>query len=405
MRRVVSRRVDALRQIDGWGAAVAAVAVLRDGEVLATRGPRDVVLRWASITKPLAALAALIAAEEGVIDLDDAAGPEGSTIRHLLAHASGLPFDGSNADRGARAAADLLEHGHRAARRPRSSGAAEMPFGDYLRAAVIEPLGMSAELRGSPAAGNPRHARRPDRVRARARLADARRTGDPCRDDGGAVPRPRRRPAGHRPLRAERLGPRRRAPRREAAALDRDAQLAAHVRPLRRQRDVPLGRPRARTSPAPASPTASSTRGRSRRGRGSPTRSSRRPREGLGRRRRRDGARRRARDRPARPRRHGLRAVRARAHARLEPRLVAHLPAVVHGGALDPARAARVRAVARARAGVGDGRCWSSAGSSTSSPTRRCAPGLSRPPAFPSRSSRRRRRSSASASRTTTRTR
>jgi len=150
--RVVSRRVEALRQIDDWGAAVAAVAVLRDGEVLATRGPRDVVLRWASISKPLAALAALIAAEEGVIDLDDAAGPEGSTIRHLLAHASGLPFNGSKpiaepgrrriySNTGIEVLASTLE------------GAAEMPFGDYLHAAVIEPLGMSAELRGSPAAG------------------------------------------------------------------------------------------------------------------------------------------------------------------------------------------------------------------------------------------------------------
>jgi len=144
--------VEALRQIDDWGAAVAAVAVLRDGEVLATRGPRDVVLRWASISKPLAALAALIAAEEGVIDLDDAAGPEGSTIRHLLAHASGLPFNGSKpiaepgrrriySNTGIEVLASTLE------------GAAEMPFGDYLHAAVIEPLGMSAELRGSPAAG------------------------------------------------------------------------------------------------------------------------------------------------------------------------------------------------------------------------------------------------------------
>ncbi len=144
--------MEALRQIDDWGAAVAAVAGLRDGAGLATRGPRDVVLRWASISKPLAALAALIAAEEGVIDLDDAAGPEGSTIRHLLAHASGLPFNGSRpiaepgrrriySNTGIEVLASTLER------------AAEMPFGDYLRAAVIEPLGMSAELRGSPAAG------------------------------------------------------------------------------------------------------------------------------------------------------------------------------------------------------------------------------------------------------------
>ena len=45
------------------------------------------------MTKLVTALAALVAAEEGVIDLDESAGPEGSTVRHLLAHASGLPFE------------------------------------------------------------------------------------------------------------------------------------------------------------------------------------------------------------------------------------------------------------------------------------------------------------------------
>jgi CubicO group peptidase (beta-lactamase class C family) len=126
--------------------------VLRDGDVLASRGARDVTLAWASISKPFAALATLIAAEEGVIDLDDPAGPEGATIRHLLSHASGLPFKGVKpiappgrrriySNTGIEALASALE------------GAAEMPFGDYLRAAVIEPLEMSAELRGSPAAG------------------------------------------------------------------------------------------------------------------------------------------------------------------------------------------------------------------------------------------------------------
>jgi CubicO group peptidase (beta-lactamase class C family) len=98
------------------------------------------------------ALAALVAAEEGTIDLDEAAGPPGSTIRHLLAHASGLPFEAgppiskpgtrriySNA--GFEVLAETLaEH-------------AEMPFGEYLTKAVLEPLGMGTELRGSPAAG------------------------------------------------------------------------------------------------------------------------------------------------------------------------------------------------------------------------------------------------------------
>ena len=59
------------------------------------RGPREQVFRWASVTKPATALATLVAAEEGILDLDDPAGPPGSTVRHLLAHASGLPFDGT----------------------------------------------------------------------------------------------------------------------------------------------------------------------------------------------------------------------------------------------------------------------------------------------------------------------
>jgi CubicO group peptidase (beta-lactamase class C family) len=49
--------------------------------------------RWASVTKLLTALVALDAARNGQLDLDEPAGPPGSTVRHLLAHASGLGFD------------------------------------------------------------------------------------------------------------------------------------------------------------------------------------------------------------------------------------------------------------------------------------------------------------------------
>src|SRR3954464_7691570 len=91
--RLVSRRVEALAQVDGWGAGAVAVAVVRRGDVIAERGPSDHEFRWASITKPAVALATLVAAEEGVVDLDEPAGPAGSTVRHLLAHASGLPFE------------------------------------------------------------------------------------------------------------------------------------------------------------------------------------------------------------------------------------------------------------------------------------------------------------------------
>jgi CubicO group peptidase (beta-lactamase class C family) len=149
---LVSPGVDALRQIDGWGAGFAAAAVVgAGGEVLASHGPRGEVVRWASITKPMVALAVLVAAEEGVLDLDQPAGPEGSTVRHLLAHASGLPFVGRKpiapvgrrriySNTGFILLGDELER------------AAEMPLAEYLHAAVVAPLGIRAELRGSAAA-------------------------------------------------------------------------------------------------------------------------------------------------------------------------------------------------------------------------------------------------------------
>src|SRR6185312_3725525 len=57
--------LDALRTIDEWGARTAAAGVTRaDGEIGA-HGPRDAVLRWASITKLATGLALLVALEEG----------------------------------------------------------------------------------------------------------------------------------------------------------------------------------------------------------------------------------------------------------------------------------------------------------------------------------------------------
>jgi CubicO group peptidase (beta-lactamase class C family) len=139
-----------LQQIDQWSAANAAAFVLREGDERAVHGPREHSFRWASITKPVTALATLVAAEEGVVDLDEPAGPEGSTVRHLLAHASGLPFEpgapaGSPGQRRvySNVGYDTLA-AHLAER-------AEMPFDEYLAAGVLQPLGMKAELRGSAA--------------------------------------------------------------------------------------------------------------------------------------------------------------------------------------------------------------------------------------------------------------
>src|SRR6187455_2315281 len=87
---------DVIGAADAWGAGRAGVALLdRDG-LVAERGSRDVALPWASVTKLVSALAVLIAVEHGLVRLDDPAGPPGSTLRHLLAHASGLAFDDSS---------------------------------------------------------------------------------------------------------------------------------------------------------------------------------------------------------------------------------------------------------------------------------------------------------------------
>jgi CubicO group peptidase (beta-lactamase class C family) len=144
--------VKALQAIDAWGARTAAAGVMTAAGEIGVRGPREAQLRWASVTKVITGLAALVAVEEGTVDLDEPAGPEGSTLRHLLAHASGLPPDEGPplgpperrriySNYGIELAAGLVAE------------RAGMPFADYLAAAVLEPLGMTGGLHGSPAWG------------------------------------------------------------------------------------------------------------------------------------------------------------------------------------------------------------------------------------------------------------
>ncbi len=144
--------MQALRQIDAWPVAFAAAGVVGpDGEVRA-RGDAARIVRLASVSKPVVALALLVAAEEGVLDLDEPAGPPGSTVRHLLAHTSGLPFEGTvpvarpgqrriYSNEAFRVLAHLLaKH-------------AEMPFSVYVRRAVCEPLGLGLDPHGDPGSG------------------------------------------------------------------------------------------------------------------------------------------------------------------------------------------------------------------------------------------------------------
>jgi CubicO group peptidase (beta-lactamase class C family) len=146
----------ALDSVADWPVDHASVAVVRfgpsGGPAADTTGDVGRVYPWASVTKPATALAVLVAVEEGTLALDEPAGPPGSTVRHLLAHASGLgPEDGPPVDRpGSRriysnAGFEVLA-GLLAAR----SG---MPFAEYLAAGVLEPLGMASTRRTGPGDG------------------------------------------------------------------------------------------------------------------------------------------------------------------------------------------------------------------------------------------------------------
>src|SRR5690606_16852112 len=100
-RRAHRRRLDhdgvgvtgALDQVAQWPVSNAAAAVVAaDGRVLGAVGDDKREYYLASVTKLLTAYTVLIAVEEGVFELDTPAGPEGATVRDLLAHTAGVAF-------------------------------------------------------------------------------------------------------------------------------------------------------------------------------------------------------------------------------------------------------------------------------------------------------------------------
>ena len=133
--------------------ATAAVGVASAAGLMEMVGPAGQPFRWASVTKLLTALAALDAVQRGLLDLDEPAGPPGSTIRHLLSHASGLAFDSDAvlakpgrrrvySNRGIEIVADVVAT---------RSG---QPFERLLADEICLPLGMAGtRLKGSPAWG------------------------------------------------------------------------------------------------------------------------------------------------------------------------------------------------------------------------------------------------------------
>ena len=133
----------ALDALDDWPVGAAAAAVVGPGGMLAGHGDLGRVFELASVTKPLAARAVQVAIEEGTVDLETAAGPPGATIRHLLAHTSGLSMHDDRvlaapgtrriySNQGFTVLGQTVEQ---------ETG---IEFARYLTEAVCEPLGMAA---------------------------------------------------------------------------------------------------------------------------------------------------------------------------------------------------------------------------------------------------------------------
>ena len=145
----------AFELVDNWPVDHVSVTVIdRQGEIH-VHGDEMHVFRLASVTKVITAWSVLVACEEGTVSLDDEVGRDGCTLRHLLAHAGGFPFEGDSpiADVGTKriysnTGYDLVAE-HLATR-------SEMPFWEYVDGSVFEPLGIVAASQSGSAAKDAR---------------------------------------------------------------------------------------------------------------------------------------------------------------------------------------------------------------------------------------------------------
>lgn len=134
--------VDSLQLIDSWPVDNASVAVLTgSGELLAQRGDLGKRYKLASVSKLIAAYAALAALEEEAISLDDPVSVPGARVEHLLSHTAGVDFDSPRilaapgkrriySNTGFEILATEIER------------ATDIAYPDYVQQAVLDPLEM-----------------------------------------------------------------------------------------------------------------------------------------------------------------------------------------------------------------------------------------------------------------------
>ncbi|MEO7195731.1 MAG: serine hydrolase domain-containing protein [Pseudonocardiaceae bacterium] len=146
--------MEGLRDVRWWPVDAAAVAVVgAAGVVVGSHGPQEQTFPLASVTKLLSAYAVLLAVQEGALDWNQPAGPPGATVRHLLAHASGLAFDTQRVS-AAPGTKRIYSNTGFVVLADAVASSCGIDFADYLVEGVFQPLGMSStRLAGSAAAG------------------------------------------------------------------------------------------------------------------------------------------------------------------------------------------------------------------------------------------------------------
>lgn len=140
---------DALERI---GARHGAGVVVIDGAVSDHAGDLDAIFPLASVSKLFATYGFLVAHEEGILDLDRPAGPPGATVRHCMAHASGLGYERTDALVGPPGTRRVYSNAGIEVVAELVTEEAGMAFSTYVAEGVFGPLGMTnSSLEGSPA--------------------------------------------------------------------------------------------------------------------------------------------------------------------------------------------------------------------------------------------------------------
>ncbi|MGA1426533.1 MAG: serine hydrolase domain-containing protein [Ilumatobacteraceae bacterium] len=135
--------MQAFELLADWPVDNVAAAIIDRGGEIHLHGDESREFRLASVTKVITAWAVLIACEEGTVSLTDAVGQEGCTVRHLLAHAGGYPFEGE-APVGVPGARRIYSNTGYEMLAAHLEARSEMPFWEYVEGSVFDPLGIVA---------------------------------------------------------------------------------------------------------------------------------------------------------------------------------------------------------------------------------------------------------------------